>query len=81
MQFFLGQICLFPFNFAPTNWLPCTGQIVPINQNQALYTLLGTNFGGDGITTFGVPNLEGTAPAPNMQYFICVLGTYPPRPS
>ena len=80
MESFIGQICLFPFNFAPTNWMPCTGQLVPINQNQALFSLLGTNFGGDGMTTFGLPNLQGKAPAPNLQYFIAMNGIYPSRP-
>jgi microcystin-dependent protein len=80
MESFIGQICLFPFNFAPTNWMPCTGQLVPISQNQALFSLLGTNFGGDGMTTFGLPNLQGKAPAPNLQYFIATNGVYPSRP-
>jgi microcystin-dependent protein len=80
MEPFIGQINLFPYNFAPTNWMPCTGQLVPINQNQALFSLLGTNFGGDGTTTFGLPNLQGQAPAPNLQYFIAMNGIYPSRP-
>ena len=47
MQPFLGQIELFPYNFTPTGWMPCAGQLLPINQSQALFALLGTSFGGD----------------------------------
>jgi microcystin-dependent protein len=56
---FLGEIRTFSFNFAPKGWAMCNGQLLPINQNQALFSLLGTNFGGDGRTTFGLPNLQG----------------------
>lgn len=57
---FLGEIRLFPFNFAPNGWLLCNGQLLPINQNSALFSLLGTNYGGNGTTTFGLPNLQGS---------------------
>ena len=67
MEPFLGQIGLFPYNFAPKGWMVCSGQVLPINQNQALFSLLGTNFGGDGRTTFGLPNLSGKAPAPSLE--------------
>jgi microcystin-dependent protein len=59
---FLAEIRIFPFNFPPVGWAFCNGQIMPITQNTALFSLLGTNFGGDGRTTFGLPNLQGTAP-------------------
>ena len=59
---FLAEIRIFPFNFAPTGWAFCNGQTMPINQNTALFSLLGTTFGGNGITTFGLPNLQGSAP-------------------
>ncbi|PYI56515.1 phage tail protein [Paenibacillus flagellatus] len=59
---FLGEVRLFSFNFAPSGWAQCNGQLLPINQNQALYTLLGTSFGGDGINTFGLPDLRGRVP-------------------
>lgn len=59
MQPFLGQIAIFGFNFAPLNWALCQGQIVPIQQNTALFSLLGTRFGGNGTTTFALPNLGG----------------------
>lgn len=56
---FLGEITLMPISFAPKGWAPCNGQILPINQNQALFALLGTTYGGDGRTTFALPNLNG----------------------
>jgi len=79
MEPLLGQIELFPYNFAPKGWMACTGQQLPIGQWQALFALLGTNFGGDGRTTFGLPNLQGKAPAPNLQYYIAVYGVFPSR--
>lgn len=59
---FLGQIAVFPFNFAPTGWALCNGQLLPINQNQALFALLGTTYGGDGVSTFALPDLRGRVP-------------------
>ena len=59
---FLGQISIVGFNFPPRGWAFCDGQILPINQNQALYSLLGTTYGGDGRTTFGLPDLRGRTP-------------------
>ena len=50
------------FNFAPKGWAMCNGQLLPINQNQALFSLLGTTYGGNGQTTFGLPNLQGDVP-------------------
>jgi microcystin-dependent protein len=55
---FLGEIRMFGFNFAPTGWALCNGQILPIDQNTALFSLLGTTYGGDGIQTFALPNLQ-----------------------
>lgn len=55
---FVGEICQYPYNFAPKYWLPCHGQMMPIASNQALFSLLGTNFGGDGRTTFALPDLR-----------------------
>jgi microcystin-dependent protein len=62
MEPFLGQIALFPFNFAPNGWALCAGQILPISQNAALFSLLGTQFGGNGQTNFALPDLQGRAP-------------------
>ncbi len=59
---FLSEIRIFGFNFAPRSWAQCDGQILPINQNQSLYSLLGTTYGGDGRTSFGLPELRGRVP-------------------
>jgi microcystin-dependent protein len=59
---FLGEIRPFPFNFAPRGWAMCDGQLLPINQNQALFSLLGTTYGGNGATTFALPDLRGRTP-------------------
>lgn len=56
---YLGQIQPFPFNFAPKGWALCNGQLLSLAQNQALFSLLGTFYGGDGITTFALPNIQG----------------------
>jgi microcystin-dependent protein len=59
---FLSEIRIFSFGFAPKGWALCNGQLMPINQNQALFSLLGTTFGGDGRVNFGLPNLQGMTP-------------------
>jgi len=59
---FLGEIKIMGFNFPPQGWAMCNGQILAINQNTALFALLGTNYGGDGRTNFGLPNLQGNVP-------------------
>lgn len=59
---FLGQISIVAFNFAPRGWALCNGQLLPINQNQALFALLGTQYGGNGQTTFALPDLRGRTP-------------------
>src|SRR5213075_1320575 len=59
---FLSEIRIFSFNFAPKGWAMCNGQLLPINQNQALFALLGTTYGGNGQTTFALPNLRGKVP-------------------
>lgn len=58
---FLGEIRIFSFNFAPKGWAACGGQLLPINQNQALFSLLGTTYGGNGQTNFALPSLGGRA--------------------
>ena len=58
---FLGELRLFPYNFAPRGWAFCSGQIMSISQNTALFALLGTTFGGNGQTTFALPDLRGRA--------------------
>src|SRR6059058_3453324 len=59
---FLAEIRIFPFNFAPTGWAQCDGQLMPISQNTALFSLIGTFYGGDGKSTFALPDLQGSAP-------------------
>jgi len=59
---FVAEIRIFPFNFPPTGWAFCDGQLLPISQNTALFSLLGTTYGGDGKSTFALPNLQGSAP-------------------
>ncbi len=59
---YLSEIALFAFAFAPQGWATCSGQILPINQNQALFALLGTTYGGNGQTTFALPDLRGRVP-------------------
>ncbi len=61
-QPFIGQIQIFAFDFPPRNWALCAGQLLPINQNQALFSLLGTTYGGNGTTNFALPDLRGRAP-------------------
>ena len=59
---FIAEVRMVGFNFAPRGWAFCDGQILPINQNQSLYSLLGTTYGGDGRTDFGLPDLRGRTP-------------------
>ncbi len=79
---FLGEIGTFAFNFCPRGWAPLNGQLLPINQNQALFALLGTTYGGDGITTFALPKGKPvftlTPGAPVIQC-IAVEGIFPSR--
>jgi microcystin-dependent protein len=60
---FLGEIRAFTMTYAPKGWALCNGQLLPINQNQALFSLLGTTYGGDGRVNFGLPDLRGRVPA------------------
>jgi microcystin-dependent protein len=61
-QPFLGEIKIISWNFPPSGWAFCNGQLLPINQNQALFSILGTTYGGNGQTTFALPNLQGRTP-------------------
>jgi len=73
---FVAEIRMFAGNFAPTGWALCNGQLMPISQNTALFSLLGTFYGGDGKSTFALPNLQGSSPlnqgqsSTGTQYFI-----------
>jgi microcystin-dependent protein len=62
MDPFVAEIRIFPFNFAPKGWAWCNGQLLPLSQNTALFSLLGTTYGGDGKSNFALPDLEGRAP-------------------
>jgi microcystin-dependent protein len=64
---FLGQLVLVPYNFAPKGWALCNGQLLSISQNTALFALLGTTYGGDGMTTFALPDLRGRVPVSSGQ--------------
>jgi microcystin-dependent protein len=77
----LGQICQFAFLFAPSYWMECAGQTLNISNNQALFTLLGTKFGGNGTTTFCLPDLRNASlfQSNYMRYYIAVQGIYPSR--
>ncbi|HYV74110.1 MAG TPA: tail fiber protein, partial [Candidatus Binatia bacterium] len=62
MEQFLGSLLLVPFNFAPTGWALCNGQLLPISQYTALFALIGNTYGGDGVATFALPDLRGRVP-------------------
>lgn len=77
---YIGSIMLFSFQFAPMYWSSCEGQILSINQNQALYSLIGNLYGGSAAQgTFALPNLNGAEPLPTMKYYIAIQGLYPQR--
>ena len=79
MQYTIGQVEIFAFNFAPVGFLACQGQLLPIMQYQALFSLIGTQYGGNGETDFGLPKLEPVTPDGPF-YYICVQGgTEPTR--
>src|SRR4030095_17181578 len=67
MNPFVAEIRMFCGNFAPVGWAQCNGQLLPISQNTALFSLLGTSYGGDGKSTFGLPNLQGSSPMASGQ--------------
>ena len=81
MDPFLGDIALFSFDFAPQYWLPCDGQTLAIAGYQSLFALLGTTFGGDGITNFRLPDMRSALPIQGigMHYCIAYQGIYPSR--
>jgi microcystin-dependent protein len=73
---FLGEILLISFNFPPKGWAFCNGQLLPINQNQALFSILGTTYGGNGQTTFALPDLRGRVPVHRDGQGLFVLGQH-----
>jgi len=72
MEVFIGQVLLVGFNFVPAGWALCDGSLLPISQNDALFNLLGTTYGGDGVTNFGLPDLRGRT---SIGYGTSTLGT------
>jgi len=64
---FLGEIRMFSFGYAPKGWVRCDGQLLSINQNQALFSILGTSYGGNGVNNFALPDLRGRVPMHNVQ--------------
>lgn len=81
MDPFIGQIEFFAFTYAPQDWMLCNGQLLQVNQNTALFSLLGNRFGGDGRTTFALPKIAPmkTETGVEIQAYIAVQGLYPPR--
>ncbi|MBU9714931.1 phage tail protein [Evansella tamaricis] len=77
---YIGEIRLFPYDFAPDGWLKCDGSLLPISSNTTLYSLIGIKYGGNGISTFGIPDLRGAEPLPGTSYYIAIQGLYPTRP-
>jgi hypothetical protein len=75
---YLGQVELFAFDFAPQGWAPCNGQLLPISQNVALFQLIGKTYGGNGVSTFALPNLPPRGPS-GPHYFIALEGVIPPH--
>jgi microcystin-dependent protein len=75
---FVGQIEIFAFEFAPSGWMVCNGQLLSIQEFQALFQLIGTTYGGDGQTTFALPKLAPIAPQ-GPSYFIAIEGVFPQR--
>lgn len=77
MDYYLGQIVAFPYNYAPKHFIKCDGLEMEVQPNQALFSLLGTKFGGDGTEFFHLPKMED--PCEGISYYICIAGIYPPR--
>lgn len=76
---YIGEIQLFPYNYAPNGWVFAAGQTMNISQNQALFALLGTQYGGDGRTTFNLPDLTSLSVPDGMGYYIAINGIFPSR--
>lgn len=78
MEPMLGQVIMFAGNFAPRGWAFCDGALLPINQNDALFSLLGTTYGGDGRTTFALPDVPDKIDT-KVKFLIALEGIYPSR--
>ena len=82
MEPFVGEVSLLPYEFAPEEWMRCEGQLMPIAQHTALFSLIGNRFGGDGRTSFALPKMKPlpTEGGDKLGYFISIKGIYPRRP-
>ena len=80
MDPYIGQIELFPYTYEPMGWALCNGRLLSISAYDVLFSLIGTQYGGDGQTNFALPNLQGTEPIRGMNYYIALEGMYPIRP-
>lgn len=79
MEYTLGCITMFPYSFVPMDWLLCDGSTVSISTYQLLYSVIGTRYGGDGISNFKLPDLSNAKPNDYIHYFIAYNGIYPER--
>jgi len=79
MDYYLGDIQLFAYTFVPMGWLLCNGAVLQVQQNTALFSLISNKFGGNGSTTFALPNMTNDSPVAGMNYYMCVSGIYPIR--
>ncbi len=80
MEYLIGQIILFPYGFAPQYFMLCNGAVLQNVQNAALFSLISNKFGGNGTSTFALPNLANTSAVPGLEYYIATQGIYPSRP-
>jgi|WetSurMetagenome_2_1015567.scaffolds.fasta_scaffold09447_3 microcystin-dependent protein len=78
-ELFIGSILLLPYTFAPQGTLPCDGRMLQIVEYSPLFALIGNTYGGNGTTTFALPNMLGLEPSPNMNYCIVTDGIFPTR--
>jgi microcystin-dependent protein len=76
MEPFLGMVLLVPYTYLPDGWMPCVGTELSISDNEALFQLIGTTYGGNGLTTFALPNLQNICPS-GMMYIIAIVGLWP----
>ena len=74
---YVGEIRLFAGNFAPAGWMECDGSTLPISENEVLFNLIGTIYGGDGVSNFCLPDLRGLEPYPGTRYIISIFGIFP----
>jgi microcystin-dependent protein len=80
MDAYMGSMMLFAGNYAPHSWMECDGQRMMIAQNQALFSILGTTYGGDGLESYMLPDMRKQSLPAGLRWIICVAGPYPPRP-